>query len=164
MKRSMRSVRPLVYLALFSLLAISIFSTMPANADELYASIRGTVTDQSGALVPDAKITVTNLGTGLSKTVTSKNGEFALLQLPVGDYSVRIEKSGFKTYNASGIHLDVNQVYALNAKIDLGTVSETITVEANQVQVETTTPQRGECRAACPLPVRATLSRRDGLP
>jgi hypothetical protein len=144
MKRNMPSVRPLVYLALFSLLAVSLFTTMPAFADELYASIRGTVTDQSGALVADAKITVTNVATGLSKTATSKAGDFAFLQLPVGDYSVRIEKSGFKTSTTSGIHLDVNQVYALNAKIDLGTVAETITVEANQVQVETTTPQRGD--------------------
>jgi carboxypeptidase family protein len=105
MKRDTRSVRPLVYFALFSLLVISIFGAMPANADELYASIRGTVTDQSGALVPDARITVTNVATGLSKTVRAKDGEFAILQLPVGDYSLRIEKSGFRTYTASGIHL-----------------------------------------------------------
>jgi hypothetical protein len=144
MKRNTRSVRPLVYLALFSLLVISIFGAMPASADELYASIRGTVTDPSGALLPDARITVTNVATGLSKTVTSKDGEFAILQLPVGNYSVKIEKSGFRTYTASGIHLDVNQAYALNAKIELGAVSETVTVEANQVQVETTTPQRGD--------------------
>jgi hypothetical protein len=144
MKRNTRSVRPLVYIALSSLLLISIFCATPANADELYGSIRGTVTDQSGALVPDARITVTNLATGLSKAVTAKDGEFAILQLPVGDYSVRIEKSGFRTYTSSGIHLDVNQAYALNAKIELGAVSETVTVEANQVQVETTTPQRGD--------------------
>jgi carboxypeptidase family protein len=144
MKRNTRSVRSLVCLALFSLLMMSIFCTLPASADELYASIRGTVTDQSGALVPEARITVTNVATGLSKTATSKDGEFAILQLPVGNYSVKIEKSGFRTYTASGIHLDVNQVYALNAKIDLGAVSESVTVEANQVQVETTTPQRGD--------------------
>src|ERR1700746_15813 len=143
MKRNARSVRPLVDFALVSLLAFRIF-TIDANADELYGSIRGTVTDQSGALVPEARITVSNGATGLSKTVTSRDGEFSSLQLPVGDYSVRIEKTGFKTFTLSGIHLDVNQAYALNAKMDLGAVSETVTGEATQVQVETTTPQRGE--------------------
>ena len=144
MQHNMRTVKALVLLALFGLLAFGAAWTIPAYADELYASIRGIITDQSGALVPDARITVTNTSTGLSKTISSKDGEFSILQLPVGDYSVKIEKSGFKTYTATGVHLDVNQVYALNAKLDLGTLSEIITVEANQVQVETTTPQRGD--------------------
>lgn len=144
MKRNVPSVRQSVYCALLSLLAFSTLFTMPADADELYGSIRGTVTDQSGALVPDARITVTNVATGLSKAVTSKDGEFTILQLPVGDYAVRVEKTRFKTFTASGIHLEINQAYALNAKMDLGAVSETVTVEANQVQVETTTPQRGD--------------------
>ena len=144
MKRNVRSVRPLVYFQLLTLLTFSTLFTTLANADELYGSIRGTVTDQSGALVPDARITVTNVATGLSKTVTSKDGEFTILQLPVGDYSVRIEKTGFKTFTASGIHLEINQAYAVNAKMDVGAISETVTVEANQAQVETTTPQRGD--------------------
>lgn len=135
----------LVIALLFSLLAFAVFWTVPARADNLYASIRGTVVDDSGALVPDAQVTAVNLGTGLSKTLTTgKEGAFVFLELPVGDYSVEIKKSGFKTYTANGIHLEVNQVYALNAKIELGTVAETITVEANQVQVETATSQRGD--------------------
>jgi hypothetical protein len=139
-----RSVRALVSLVSCCLLSLAI-ATKPAHADELYGSIRGTLSDQSGALIPDAKITITNAATGLSRTVNSaKDGEFAFLQLPVGDYSIRIERTGFKTYTARGIHLDVNQVYALNAKIELGAVSEVVTVEANQLQVETTTPQRGD--------------------
>ena len=139
-----RNVRVLVSLVSFQLM-ICVLLTMSARADELYGSIRGSVADQSGALIPDAKITVTNVGTGLNRTVASaKDGEFAFLQLPVGDYSVRIEKSGFRIYTATGIHLDVNQVYALNAKIELGAVSEVVNVEANQLQVETSTPQRGD--------------------
>jgi Carboxypeptidase regulatory-like domain len=139
-----RSLMAFVSLVLFQLL-VCVILTMSARADELYGSIRGTVADQSGALIPDAKITVTNAARGLNRTVASaKDGEFAFLQLPVGDYSVRIEKSGFSIYTATGIHLDVNQVYALNAKIELGAVSEVVSVEANQLQVETSTPQRGD--------------------
>ena len=64
-------------------------ATPPAQADNLYASIRGTVTDPSGAVVPDTKLTATNIATGLSYNATSdKDGLFAFLQLPIGDYSV----------------------------------------------------------------------------
>jgi len=126
-------------------LVLGFVCTTPANADELYASIRGNVTDQSGALIPEARITATNVDTGVSKAVTtSKDGAFAFLQLAVGDYSVKIEKAGFKTFAEPGIRLVVNQVYILNAKLELGTVAETITVEANAAQVETSTPQRGD--------------------
>ena len=146
MNQDVRTLRTLAsVVVLLSLLAVGLVWTTPANADELYASIRGTVTDQSGAVVPDVKITATNVALGLSKTVTTlKDGEYVFLQLPVGDYSVKIEKAGFKTFAAAGIHLELNQVYALNAKLELGTVAETITVEANQAQVETSTPQRGD--------------------
>src|ERR1700734_3645028 len=67
----------------------------PANADNLYASIRGTVVDPSGAVVPDAKLTATNVATGINYDTTSnKDGLFTFVQLPIGDYKVRVEKSG----------------------------------------------------------------------
>jgi len=126
-------------------LAFGLVWTTPANADELYASIRGTITDQSGAVMPGVTVTATNDGTGIVKTTTSsKDGAYDFLQLAAGDYSVKVEKSGFKTYAASRIHLEVNQVYALNVRMDLGAVAEEIMVEANTVQVETSTPQRGD--------------------
>src|SRR6202167_295931 len=72
--------------------------TTPATADNLYASIRGTVTDPSGAVVPDAKLTARDVATGLTYSATSgKAGLFSFIQLPIGDYSVKVEKSGFKT-------------------------------------------------------------------
>ncbi len=121
------------------------FSPQLAFGDNLYASIRGTVVDQSGALLPGAKLTVTNVATGLTYSTTSdKDGLFSFLQLPIGDYKVVVEKSGFKTFTEGRIHLDLDQVFILKAAMELGAVSETITVEANQVQVETSTPQRGD--------------------
>jgi hypothetical protein len=119
-------------------------SSIPAHADNLYAKIRGTVVDPSGAVVPDAKVTATNLGTGISYSAnSSKDGLFEFLQLPIGDYAVRAEKSGFKTFTASNIHLNLDQVYNLQAAMELGTTSETVTVEANTSQVETTSMQLG---------------------
>jgi hypothetical protein len=116
----------------------------PAYADNLYASIRGTVVDPSGAVVPDAKLTATNVATGLSySTSSSKDGLFEFLQLPIGDYAVRVERPGFKTYTEGHIHLDLDQVFNLRVAMQLGATSETITVEANAAQVETTNMQLG---------------------
>ncbi len=116
--------------------------TTPASADNLYASIRGTVTDPAGAVVPDAKLTATNVATGIKYTVTSgKDGLFTFVQLPIGDYDVRVEKAGFKAFAEGRIHLDLNQIFNLQVKMELGVVSDTITVEANPTQVETTDMQ-----------------------
>ncbi len=115
-----------------------------AKADNLYASIRGTVVDPSGAVVPDATLTATNVATGLNYTTKStSDGTFSFLQLPIGDYSVRVERSGFKTYTAGHIHLDLDQIFNLRVPMELGTTSETITVEANPAQVETTSMELG---------------------
>ena len=68
---------------------------------------------------------------------------FDFLQLPAGDYTVRAEQSGFKKYQASGIHIDVDQIYNLPVALTVGTVSEEIIVEANPVQVQQTDMQLG---------------------
>lgn len=123
---------------------VGLLWTTPAHADNLYASIHGTVTDPSGAVLPGVKLTATNVATGVSATTTSnKDGAYTFLQLPVGNYSVKAEGSGFKTYQTTGIKLDLNEVYALNVKLEVGTVSQELVVEANPVQVETTDMQLG---------------------
>jgi Carboxypeptidase regulatory-like domain len=134
----------LVFLLALGLVCGMVVWTPPAHADNLYASIRGTVVDPSGAVVPDAKLTATNIATGLSySTTSSKDGLFAFLQLPIGDYSVKAEKQGFKTYTEGHIHLDLDQIYNLKVAMELGATSETITVEANPVQVQSTDMQLG---------------------
>jgi len=116
--------------------------TTPAIADNLYASIRGTVTDPAGAVVPDAKLTATNVATGIKyPSASGKDGLFTFVQLPIGDYEVKVEKAGFKTFSEGHIHLDLNQIFNLQVKMELGVVSDTITVEANPAQVETTSMQ-----------------------
>jgi hypothetical protein len=130
--------------ALLSLLAVGLFWTTPAHADNLYASIRGTVVDPSGAVVAGTNLTATNLATGISyKTTSSNDGLFSFLQLPIGDYSVMAEKPGFKGFTAAHIHLDLDQIFNLKVAMELGATTETITVEANPAQVETTSMQLG---------------------
>ena len=144
MIQPIRGLKVLSFGVLAGLLAFVFVFAAPAKADNLYASIRGTVVDPSGAVVPDAQLTATNLATGLRYTTTSSSdGLFSFLQLPIGDYSVTSEKSGFKSFTASHIHLDLDQIFSLKVPMELGTTSETITVEANPTQVETTSMELG---------------------
>lgn len=125
-------------------LALAVVGSAPVHADNLYASIRGTVTDPLGAVVPDVTLSATNVATGIAyTTTTNKEGVFSFLELPVGDYAVEGEAQGFKRFESTGIHLDLNQVYALNVKLEVGTVSQELLVESNPVQVETTDMQLG---------------------
>src|ERR1700683_5407411 len=134
----------LAFLVALGVVCGMVFWTTPAHADNLYASIRGAVVDPSGAVVPDAKLTATNIATGLSYSATSsQDGLFAFLQLPIGDYSVKVEKPGFKTFAEGHIHLDLDQIFNLRVAMAVGVISDTITVEANPAQVETTSMQLG---------------------
>ena len=113
-------------------------------ADEVNARIRGTVTDQSGAVIPGVKVTATNIDTGISKDVVSEeNGSYEFLQLPVGNYKVAAEKSGFRAYSATGIRLVVSQIFVQNINLEVGDVTQEVSVQANAAQVETTSMQLG---------------------
>src|SRR5208282_291558 len=90
-------------------LVFGVLCSTPANADNLYASICGTVVDPTGAVVPDAQLTATNVATGISYSAkSSKDGLFTFVQLPIGDYAVKVEKAGFKTFTEGHVHLDLD--------------------------------------------------------
>ncbi|HXK05265.1 MAG TPA: TonB-dependent receptor [Verrucomicrobiae bacterium] len=101
------------------------------------ASIVGTVTDQSGAGVPNAKITVTNTDNGFVRnTTTNATGNYSANALAFGHYSVRVEAAGFKAYERTGITLNVNDTVRADAPLQVGESKESITVEANAIQVQ----------------------------
>ena len=132
-----------VMLRVTLLLLIGWAALTPARADNLYARIHGTVTDSSGAVVPDVTVIAFNNGTGLVRTVRSDaSGNFEFIQLPIGTYKVSASKNGFKKQESNGITLVLDQNYALPIQMEVGTTAETITVEANAVQVETTSNQK----------------------
>jgi hypothetical protein len=131
-------------LAVFALLVAVFFVQVGIARADLYGSIRGTVTDATGAAVAGVTLTATNMATNISQQVTSADdGSYNFLQLAIGDYSVKAEKSGFQAFIAARVHLDVNTVYIQDIKLQLGAISQEVTVQANPVQVETTTPQLG---------------------
>lgn len=131
-----------------SLVVVCIFclitAVQNASAQQLTAQIKGTVTDASGAAVPDAQVTATNVQTGVASTVPSKNdGSFEFLQLPVGTYRVNVTKTGFNGFTAENIPLVLNQVYNLPVTLQVGNVSTAVEVQGNAAQVETSTTQLG---------------------
>jgi len=98
--------------------------------------IRGTVTDSSGAVVPNATVNVINADTKLTRNLkTNGAGEYAAPLLPVGHYDVAIEAAGFNKYQTSGLVLNANDRLTVDAQLKTGSATETVNVEANPVQV-----------------------------
>src|SRR6266446_1520160 len=101
-------------------------------------SISGTVRDQKGAVVPKAEVTIEGEVTGTSRTVTADdNGFYLATSVPVGRYSVSTAPQGFKKSVASGIDLHVSENRVVNLDVQVGQVSETVTVSSDAAPVET---------------------------
>ena len=107
-------------------------------AQDVTATIQGSVLDPTGAAVPNAKVTVTNTDRKeVIRTLdTDASGNYSAPLLPIGHYSLKIEAQGFKTVTRTGIALNVNDNVKLNIKLDVGAVSETVEVQEQQAGVE----------------------------
>ncbi len=114
-----------------------------AAAQNVYAAIHGTVTDNTGAAIGGAKVTVTNTSTGITTNATTDGaGYYTLPQLQVGGpYTVTIVAAAFKTYTTSGLTLNSNDNTDVDAKLDVGSGTTTVQVSATSVQVETSDTQ-----------------------
>jgi len=100
------------------------------------ASVNGTVIDASGAVVPEAQVTVTNQETNvISRKNTNGQGAFNIVNLLPGTYALTVEKSGFKTVALPPFKLDVNQTLTQNITLQVGSSTETVTVNENTVGV-----------------------------
>jgi hypothetical protein len=124
-------------------------------------SISGTVKDPSGNVVVNAAVTVKETGTGiLHVTHTDGKGYYTFPVLPVGHYVLDVEVSGFGEYERRDIALDTNAALTLNAALEVGGVSQNVTVTDNTLHVETTSTQLGQVitgrqMAAVPLDGRS---------
>jgi hypothetical protein len=115
-------------------------------------TIRGTVSDPSGAVLQNANVSVINRGTNeVRKVVADSGGNFQFLLLPVGTYDLRVEHSGFVTYALNNIQLSVNQVAAFNVTLRVGGSETIVQVEARGVQVDTANTQLGTVIDAKPI-------------
>src|SRR4030081_2063359 len=99
--------------------------------------IAGSVTDNSGSVVPGATIAVLQIGTGLErKTVTNANGEYVIPQLAPGNYEITAQATGFQTARVTSIALTIAQREVVDISLKLGQVSEQVTVSAEAAQLK----------------------------
>ncbi len=102
------------------------------QAQEITGNISGTVTDPSGSVIPGASVTATNTGTGAQRvTQTTSAGVCFLNNLPVGNYKLSVESTGFKRYEASNVRLDVNDRLNFTVHLEIGAVTEAVEVSAS---------------------------------
>ena len=125
-------------------LLLSLLVCLSLAAQKYTGTIRGTITDPSGAVVSGAEVTVTNRGTGASRTATtSSEGTYAFPDLEAGVYDANVKHPNFRESLSKGIEVHVSSEAVTNIALQLGSVSEQVTVEANAVQVETATGSVG---------------------
>jgi len=117
---------------------------LATSAQQETATITGEVKDASGALVPKAAITITNVGTNITvNTETNDQGSYTITSLKPGDYTITVEKSGFSKSLRSGVTLQVAQFTRIDITLQPGQVSETIEVASGAPLLETESSSRG---------------------
>jgi Carboxypeptidase regulatory-like domain len=110
----------------------AVLATPNVFAQQITASVRGIVTDPSGALVEGANVTVRQTETGLTRSSTTDHaGAYLLLELPVGHYQLQIEHSGFQAYIQQGISLDVNESATVSVALKVGGAKDKVEVDAD---------------------------------
>ena len=101
-------------------------------------TVVGTITDQSGAVVPDATVSMTNIGTNsTSKTVTNSAGHYVFVNVDPGAYNLKITKQGFETANVPNQSVDVGKQLTEDVKLTVGAVSQEVTVETTGTELQT---------------------------
>ena len=115
------------------------------HAQQITGNIRGTVTDPSGAVVQSAVITARQTDTGLSRITTSdRNGNYILLELPVGHYRLEAVAKGFREYVQDGITLSVNETASVSPHLLVGSETEQVLVSADASLIEPTVTSMGK--------------------
>ncbi len=113
------------------LLLAALFLPLALLAQTNRGAITGTVSDSAGALIPAAKVAITNIETGSRfDTVTTGTGNYSLLQLPVGTYSLDVEQPGFRKYEQTNIQVQVAVTTRVDVSLKVGSSSESVTVTA----------------------------------
>jgi hypothetical protein len=119
---------------------------MTAKAQTTTGAVRGTITDASGAIVPGAKVTVTNTATGVKTSdVTNQSGDYSIRFLQIGQYKMAVESAGFKTAEYGPFSLEIDQVAKIDIPLSVGAANTTVTVsDQYQPILQTESPTNGE--------------------
>src|SRR5688572_23478522 len=126
-------------------LTLVLLSCSLAFAQSFTATVRGTVNDTSGASVPLASVTITDVDRGTSQTTSADEaGRFAITALQPGQYELTVEAAGFKKFSSGKFTLAVQQQATVDARLDVGDLSESVEVSASAVRVNTTIANLGQ--------------------
>jgi hypothetical protein len=122
---------------LTALLVIAL-SAQPGGAQVLYGSLVGTVTDESGAVVPDAKVVITNKGTGqIKEATTDADGNYSIVNILPGVYDVKVSKQGFTTMTQTDLNITANNAARVDLKMKVGNVTDTVSITADATVLQT---------------------------
>src|SRR5712671_2438163 len=118
------------------LVACLFLTALPLCGADVNAVLSGTVKDTSGALISGASITLTNTQTNISQTSKSaSDGSYSFSNIPVGNYTLTVEQTGFRKYVQTGIVLQVNQAAKQDIALQVGTTAEVVEVTENVSQI-----------------------------
>ncbi len=122
----------------------AVLSVSYLNAQQSSGAFNGTITDSTGALLPNAEVSITNADTTIVRTVeTNASGIYQISNVLPGTYAVTIQKPGFQTIKQTGTILGVNQTLTGNFQLSIGNASTDVTVQANAAQLEASTAEIG---------------------
>src|SRR5262249_5025270 len=109
-------------------------------------TVLGTVTDSSGAVVPNVEVKLNNLATGIiSQRVTNAQGQYVFPEVPPGAYTLTLQKAGFRTSTLHNVTVQVNKSFTADVQMDVGEVSQRVEVVASaQAELQTTDAQVGD--------------------
>jgi hypothetical protein len=128
-----------MWLRCLALLLITVAAAVKLEAQTINGSIRGTVTDPSGAVIAGASVVATNVDTGVTtKTVTNKSGLYNVQFLPIGNYKVSMTAPGFDTTVIGPFALNIDQIASMNAKLAIGASQDTVSVDGSNSLLDTT--------------------------
>ena len=122
--------------ALASFLA---FCGQPLLAQGVFATLTGVVSDPTGAVVPNAKVVLTDAGSGSARdTQTNSDGFFTFASVPVGTYNISVTAGGFKDFTGTNITLGGGESRNVNVTMNVGTAAETVSVDAGNTALAVT--------------------------
>ncbi len=124
-------------LSLLAALIVTLVLSLPVHAQSDRGTVTGRVTDNTGAAVAGAKVTVTNASTGGNSTATTNlEGLYTIPALQVGTYKVNVEKTGFKRAEVSGLAVSVGSTVGADVTLEVGQVSETVQITSDAAQLQ----------------------------
>lgn len=128
-----------------TLFLMALLTSLNLAGQQITGSIRGIVSDPSGAIVQSATVTAKQVETGLTRVaITDRQGAYVLVELPIGHYELEVKARGFQTHLQQGISLDVNQNATVGVRLKLGAETQQVQVNADAALVQSTVSSLGE--------------------